>query len=273
MFFLAQLTEHAPPPDGGLGWFWLPMLMLWGSASLLTLAYSAFWLWMMIECLRSEPDRFFWIWLMIIAPFPGAIVYAVARYYPALEHRSPGWLSRWTRGKELARLEAAAQQIGNPHQFIQWGDALRGVGKWKDAGEAYQQALQKDAVNLQALWGSALVAEHDQNWTDVESLTRQVLDKDPQYKFGDVSLLRGIALLEQGKTDEARSQLEQHIKRWRHPEALYRLAEICRNSGDDAAARDHLRAMLQDLNASPYAIARKHGRWKSRAKKMLRQLK
>jgi hypothetical protein len=30
--------------------------------------------------------------------------------------------------------------------------------------------------------------------------------------------------------------------------------------------------MLQDLNASPTAIARKHVRWRSRAKQMLRKM-
>jgi len=274
MPLLAQLPhELAPPADGGIGfWFSLHMLLLWGTASLLTISYGLFWLWMMIQCLRSEPDKYFWIWLLIVAPFPGAIVYAVVRHYPSLERESAGVLGKWTRGKELARLQAAAEQIGNAHQYVQWGDALREVGRWDGARAAYQQALKKEPANLPALWGASLVAQHHQQWADVERWTRSILDRDPQYKFGDVSLLAAISLAEQGKAAEARAHLEQHTKRWRQPEAMYRLAELCHAAGDDNAARDHLRAMLQDLNASPPAIARKYGRWKSRAKKLLKTL-
>ena len=45
---------------------------------------------------------------------------------------------------------------------------------------------------------AALVAEHDQRPGDVEQLTRKILDKDPQYKFGDVSLAYGKSLADQG---------------------------------------------------------------------------
>jgi len=53
---------------------------------------------------------------------------------------------------------------------------------------------------------------------------------------------------------------------------VYLLACRCRDDGDAAAAREHLLSLLRDLNASPTAIARKFGRWKSLARKMLRKL-
>ena len=271
MELLAQIGDSGPDNQPGL-WFLLHSVFLSGVFSLLSLAYGVFWLWMLIQCLRSEPDRFFWIWLFIIAPFPGAIVYAVLRYFPTREHSSPAFLRKWTRGKELARLETAAEQIGNPHQFIQWGDALRDVGKWDDAEDAYHRALQKDPENVQALWGAALVAEHHRDFELVADLTKRILAKDPQYKFGDVSLAYGKALDEHGEPEAAREHLEQHIRRWRHPEGLYRLARLCEEDGDVDTAKQHLRALLQDLNASPTAIARKYGRWKSRARQMLKRL-
>lgn len=261
------LNPHAP----GL-WMLGPVVVLPWVFSALWLLYSAFWLWMLIHCIRFEPDRFFWIWVMLIVPFVGVIVYAATRYFPAGDHPAPELVRRWLRGKDLARLQAAAEQIGNPHQFIQWGDALRDVGGWRRAGSAYDQALRKDPENLPALWGAALVAEHDGRSGDVVALCRKILAKDPQYKFGDVSLAFGKALADQGKTDDARAHLDQHVRRWRHPEGLYLLAKLCREQGDPAAARQHLRSLLQDLNASPTAIARKHGRWKSRARQLLRQL-
>lgn len=248
--------------------FFLIGLVIYG----IILLYSAFWLWMIVHCALREPDRYFWVWLLIVVPFPGAIVYAVVRFFPQREYAVPAWLRAWTRGNELARLQTAAEQIGNAHQFIQWGDALREVGRLDQANAAYAQALAKDPKSLQALWGAAQVAVRQKRPADVEAYCRQVLAIDPQYKFGDVSLAYCRALKDQGQSAKMREQLEQHVRRWRHPEAVYLLACQCRDEGEVAVAREHLLSMLRDIHGSPTAIARKFGRWRSLGRQMLRKL-
>jgi hypothetical protein len=241
-------------------------------ASILTIPYAAFWIWMLVHCYRTEPDRQSWLWILIIAHPIGPIAYFILRYLPSKEFTAPAFLRRWTRGAELGRLESAAYQIGNPHQFVQWGDALREVGRLDQACDAYGEALKKDPENVQALWGSALVAGKQKRYADVRSLTRRVLDKDPHYKFGDVSLAYARALNELGEFEAARSHLDQHLRRWRHPEGVFLLARLCESQGATELARDHLQALVRDINGSPAAIARKHGRWKSRAQNLLRKL-
>lgn len=270
MWLLSEVTEiqmpvEDPSGDGSL-------MLLEVIASLMTGPYFLFLIWMLIHCYRTEPDRFFWTWILIITQPIGPVAYFFLRYLPSKEYPAPAFLRRWTRGRELLRLETAAQQIGNPHQFVQWGNALREVGNLNRANEAYAQALKKDPLNVQALWGSAQIATSQKRYDDVRMLTRKILDQDPQYKFGDVSLENGRALKELGDLEAARKQLEWHIQRWRHPEAMYLLAEICLSQGDHKLARDQLLALIQDINGSPLAIARKHGRWKSRARQLLRRV-
>ena len=270
MWMLAQVSEtpiHQNDPTGS-GIFWIFEIIL----SLLSAPYFLFWIWMLFHCYRTEPDRQFWIWILIIAQPIGAFAYFVLRYLPTKEFPTPPFLRKWTRRRELTRLETAAQQIGNPHQFIQWGNALREVGLLEQADQAYVQALKKDSQNIQALWGAAQVAASQKRYSELCTLTRQVLDEDPQYKFGDVSLLHGRALKEIGEVDAARNHLEQHVKRWRHPEALFLLAEMYAVQGKRKEARDNLLALIQDINGSPIGIARRHGRWKSRAKQLLRKV-
>jgi hypothetical protein len=238
----------------------------------LGLIYFAFMCWMLVHCVRTEPDRQFWMWLIIVVWGVGPAVYFVVRYLPSVDYRGPEFLLRWTRGRELERLETAAIQIGNPHQFTRWGDALREVGKLDEAARAYQKALEKDPKDLPALWGAARVAALQQRFADVRDITRKILDKDPQYKFGDVSLELGKSLMELGERAAAVDHFDSHVRRWRHPEALYALARLRVEEGDVGAARDHLQSMLHDINGSPAAIARKHGRWKSRARQLLRKL-
>ncbi len=269
---LAQLEQPGFDPlasPGFGGWICLGMSLLISGMGLL---YGAFWMWMLIHCILHEPDRFFWIWLLVVVPFPGPIVYAILRFFPQREFSAPRWLRAWMRGKELSRLEAAAGQIGNPYQFIQWGDALRETGRYSQANDAYRQALAKDPQSLQALWGAALVAVRQQRPEDVKALCGQILALDPQYKFGDVSLAYGRALKDLGEAAAVRQHLEQHVRRWRHPEAVYLLACQCRADGDPVAAREHLQAMLRDINGSPVSIARKFGHWRSLGRKLLRQL-
>jgi hypothetical protein len=271
MWLLAEAADQVTdiPIDPSVLWM---MMFLQIVTSLLTIPYFVFFIWMLIHCYRTEPDRFFWIWILIIAQPIGPIAYFLLRYLPSKEFPAPAFVRRWTRGRELVRLETAAEQIGNPHQFVLWGDALRELGHLDKAKEAYERALKKDPQQIQALWGAAQVALSQKRYADARLLTRRVLDKDPQYKFGDVSLAHARALNELGELDAARTHLEQHIRRWRHPEAMYLLAKLCANQGDTIAARQHLLGLIQDINGSPAAIARKFGRWKSLARQLLRKL-
>lgn len=274
MWFLAQVEDLDIDPafhqiDPELLWLTAIFQILF---SLLTIPYLVFLIWMLIHSYRNEPDRFFWTWVMIVVQPFGAIAYFILRYLPSKEFPAPAFLRRWTRGREILRLETAAEQIGNPHQFVLWGDALREVGNIDKAREVYVRALKKEPQNLQALWGSAQIATAQKQYEEVKSFTRQILDQDPQYKFGDVSLSYGRALNELKDYEAARTHFENHVRRWRHPESLYLLAKLCVAQGDPTAARQNLQALIQDINGSPYAIARKFGRWKSLARQMLRKL-
>ncbi|MAG94517.1 MAG: hypothetical protein CMJ48_12320 [Planctomycetaceae bacterium] len=247
-------------------------LLCFSSISFVYLAYSAFWLWMFIECLRKDPDRYFWLWIFIFLWFPGPLIYFFLRWMPTNQIRAPRFLQRFTSSSKLQRLETAAEQIGNAHQFIELGDARLEISQFAPAGRAFARALEKEPDNLQALWGAARVDAQQEQFEPAREKLRKILDVDPQYKFGDVSLEYGKALGRLDLHDEARDHLEDHMNRWRHPEALYLLAAIYLEEGRRQDARAQLQAMLLDINGSPKAIARKFGIWKSRARKLLKTL-
>src|SRR5215218_8707543 len=69
---------------------------------------AAFWIWMLIHCIRNDPDRNLWIWILLIGNFPGALVYFFVRWVPGRTATdTPSLLKRWTSGRKLARLEHA----------------------------------------------------------------------------------------------------------------------------------------------------------------------
>lgn len=244
----------------------------WTPWPLLNFAALAFVIWMGIYCYRNDPERYIWLWLIIIFRPLGAIVYFFVRWLPGAKVKAPGFMHKVTRKRSINRLQIAAQQIGNPHQFIELGDALRETGQWDRSLDAYLKALNKDPKNPQALWGAACGQYHKEQFEAAHENLTQLLEIDPAYKFGDVSLLQGKTLHALGRLDEARDHLEGHIKRWRHPEAIYLLANLYADNGQSAAAHEQLQSLIMDIEASPSAIARKQSAWKRKAKSMLRKL-
>lgn len=276
MLVLLQ-TGATPPPeyDPGLppefyhpsAWSLLTDLIFGGSW-----LYFAFFVWMLISCIRNDPERHLWLWIILVLQPFGPFIYFIARWIPTMRIEPPKALRKFLRGGEIRRLQIAAKQIGNAHQFVELGEALRDSGQTVAAGEAFHKALAKDGKNLQALWGAATIEYEQGKYAEASEKLERVLSTDPAYKFGDVSLCYCKTLQALGETDKARTQLEAHTRRWRHPEGLYRLATIYSQQGDNAAARTQLEALIQDLDGAPRAIVRKQLFWKSRARKLLRKL-
>lgn len=264
-------AENPTPPPGGqpdLGWWpWL-----WFLYWLISVLCVPAWIWMLWHCYRHEPDREFWFWVMLLIP-PAAIVYFFARFLPGSGGDAmPKGLKRLSKGREIEKLETAARQIGNPHQWIQLGDALRDVGQYSEAAEAYEKALAKEDDNIQALWGAGIANLELKQFQNARELLEKALTIKPDYKFGDMSLAYGRTLAEMGEIEQSTEHLEHHINRWRHAEALYLLATLELERGNPQQARTHLEGLLLDINGSPKAIARKQTRWKSRAVKLLRRI-
>ena len=145
-------------------------------------------------------------------------------------------------------------------------------GKDRPGRDAFQRALQKEPANMPALWGAAQVAMARQNFAAAKPHLEQILANDRSYKFGDVSLAQCRTLAMLKETDAACECLEQHLKRWTHPEAYVLLATLLIERGDVAAAREHLEATLSDLSGGPAFFARQNRSWARKAKRLLARL-
>lgn len=255
-------VPHAPS--------WL--LWLYGLQSLLLIPGLCLWVWMLVDCIRNEEDRNLWLWILIFFNAIGSVLYFLFRWLPRRRRFTRTMTAWFSRGRTLGRLQAAAHQIGNPHQFVQWGEALREAGQLAQARHAFEQALAKDPQNLPALWGIAQVEQQQGNFAQAREHLQTILSIDASYKFGDVSLAYGRALTELQDETAARQHLEQHVSRWTHPEAIVRLSVLLIKQGETAAARQRLSGLLIDMQGCPRYFARQNSAWTSQAKKLLRTL-
>jgi len=254
-----------PVSPWSLFWHWVLTGPLW-------LAYLALLLWMIYYCVRNDPTWFFWLWIMLLVQPFGAIAYFVVRYLPSRDYENWSFSKWWRKTRALPRLEAAATHIGNAYQHVLLGDALRDLKRYEQAQASYRQALSKEPDNLSALWGAASINFLSRNFADAKAQLTCLLAKDPNFKFGDASLLLAKSMLELGEIPQSQAHLEQHVNRWRQPEALYLLARLYADQGQIEPARSLLQGLLADLQVSPSAIARKSIFWKSRARRLLRRL-
>lgn len=244
----------------------------WAVSGPLSIGYLILLVAMIFYAVRNDPNWGFWLWIMLIAQPFGAIIYFLVRYLPSMQYEDWSIIKRWRKARTLPRLETAANHIGNPYQFVLWGDALKEVNRYDQAASAYARALAKEPGNLSALWGAARINFLQKKWPEAKDQLALILQQDPSFKFGDVSLLYGKCLLELEQNDEAVQHLQQHIRKWRQPEAVYLLGQQYARQGENAKAREQLEGLISDLYASPRAIARKSIFWKSRAQRLLRSL-
>jgi hypothetical protein len=59
------------------------LLGLWLIAAVISLLGTAFWLWMLVDCVINEPshgnDKLVWILLIVLLPFLGSVLYYFVR--------------------------------------------------------------------------------------------------------------------------------------------------------------------------------------------------
>lgn len=242
------------------------------SLGIWVLLSSAFWMLMIFDCVRNEPDRQTWLWILLFLNVAGALIYFFACWLPRSNMPVPNYFKRWTMRQELWNAEAGVRNIGKAHQYVALGNVLTEIGDLEKAATTFQQALDKEPKNIHALWGLAYIEMHHKQFTLAREHLAALVELDPDYKCGEGSLLYGKALFELPDWKSAKTHLEKDLKYWGHPEAAIMLASIQRQEGNLEQARDYLEGMLTKLRAAPIYHYRRHQQTLRKAEKMLRTL-
>ncbi len=234
---------------------------------------TAFWIWMIIDCAREEEDRS-WYFILFFTYVLGAVIYLIVRKIPRIkgEVPAPSFLKKLVNKKKLMELEAAARRIGNPYQFLDWGNALFKVNDYKNALTQYTQAVLKQDSLAEAWWGKAQCESRLKKYEAALASFEKLYTLESEYAYGEATLSYGRLLLEQGKKDKAQSVLEKHMERFRLPEALYLLATIYHEQGKQQQARELLDTLITDVQSAPGYHMRKQKKWMARARILLTRL-
>ena len=244
--------------DGGTG------ILSW----LLGVVAFGFSIWMAFDCWRRGRDGY-WIWIILATGGIGALVYFFTQYWDGSRLEYGLWW-RLTIGGRIRELKSRAHHLDTSAAFEELGETLAGVGKWKDAEEAYRGALKRDAGNFdaQVRLGYALVEldRADEAWT----LLGPAYQKNPG--FDDDKLIRHLARCQamRGNFVDARALYEYFLRKHSYTEVQLEYARMLLKSGDADAGRKALGELIHDAEHAPRFAQRRDRRWVREAKRLLK---
>jgi hypothetical protein len=236
---------------------------------------TVLWISMIYDCVTNEPERNVWLWILIILNLPAALLYFFVRFLPranlSFAAGRGSALGRFTRRRELQAAELAAQSVGTAHHWVELGRLLQDTGQPERAFEAFRRALERDAEDLEALWGAGTVALEAGRYAEAAGHIERLLGHDPDFRRGDASAAFGRALVAVGETERAREHLLDHLRRWGHPEARLLLAPLLKQADQAEAARTELETLIAGVRGGPAYHYRNHRAAARQAERLLRR--
>jgi hypothetical protein len=245
----------------------MPVLytVLWGLGGI-------FWIWMLVDCMLNEPDKYMWLWILFIGNIPAAIVYFIVKQPVAFRAVMPKFLLRITRGNEISRAELDVYNVPNAYNYGKLGDVYFELGDAKNAGIAYNKALEFDPKDISGLWGAAQADMKNKDYEAAKQKLESLLKIAPEHRFGDPALEYGRAFFELKDFKAAKKQLLKYLEKWSNPEAKLMLAHILADEGGAAEAGKILDEALLDIKGSPKFYYNKKRKWIGKIKALKSKL-
>jgi tetratricopeptide (TPR) repeat protein len=133
-------------------------------------------------------------------------------------------------------------QPNNPEALAQLGLALFGLGRYEEAERYYRQSLEINPMSASTLCNLATVLQGDP--PQAEKYLRQALKLNP--KYADARSKLGLSLAFAGRLREAKGAFQKALKvDPRHAEALLGLGQIARTEGHFAEAESFVKRALK----------------------------
>lgn len=238
-------------------------------ANPVTLAITAFQLWMLIHAVRNRE----WLWALFI--LIGSGIGAFWYYFTVYRETAPSGFELPGAGSRarVRELQAKIHHLDNAYHHFQLGDVYFQRGKYAEAEKCYRAALERDAkdIDIRAHLGQCLVRLNRP--AEARPLLEGVMNEKPDHDYGYSMMALAEALMALGENDNAVLYWQHITQHHSYPRARVQLAELYAAKNQPDAARAELKEVLSD---DPHAPAYQRARdrvWVRRAKNLMAKLR
>jgi hypothetical protein len=219
------------------------LFSLFSTHSVAAMLYAILALWLIIDCARTR--NFMWIWLILVFPPIGGLAYLFIYKFP--EWQLFDRLNRLFFGtRRVKELRHKIHHMNLPYHWVQLGHEYRLQKKWREAAEAYGNALQLEPQDNEAKYGLGVAKlELDEPQASLEILY-PLVQANPRLEHGHALITIAQAYLKMGMRAEARQTYEYILQFYSYPEVQFEYAKLLHEMGDCAQAEILLKRLVED---------------------------
>ncbi len=233
-----------------------------------TVPLALFALWGLITAIRFQ--HWVWVVLQLAMPVFGAFLYFFFHLHTHAESgfELPGAVDK----KRIKRVEADLARLDKAHLHAELGDIYYAMGKLPRALAAYQAAHERDGkdLDIRAHLGAVLVRLGRP--AEALPLLQGVVAEKPRHDHGHTLMALAEAQTALGDADLAIATWKRVIAGNSYARARVQLAELYLARGEDDAARELLKKVLEDDRTSPDFHRRREAVWVRRAQRAMKQV-
>lgn len=224
-----------------------------------------------VDILRVRAE-WYWLFVALFVPVLGPATYFLVYYGPwanRLGRLSPAAAQRAEAKRRLRELDIQLQHWRGPSILAESGELLLGLNKRKRAEVLLREARDAGAeLKEYALPLANVLQVEGGRWREALPLLEELVELEPDYKFGAARMSLARTLDELGDADRAERELRAVLVKRSPPEAKVRLARLLlrRHEGEEAARL--LAEVRADAEGMPVYLRREHAPWLRAARRL-----
>ena len=230
---------------------------------------------MIVHCIRTGRSLL-WIWVIVVLPGIGALIYAGVEILPALfGHRGTRQAVRSVSraldpAQNLRRYELEVRQTGNVASRQRYADELLRLERAAEAEQAYRSALTGLYEHDPGLlWGLARAQLAQGKASEARATMESLFAHNPAFQSPDARLFQARALHADGRNEAALAEYRALAPGYAGAEAKLRLAQLLKQMGQPAEARQVLQELLEHARLAPRHYRRMQMQWLAEARSEL----
>jgi hypothetical protein len=229
-----------------------------------------------LHCLREENPAE-WLLAIFLLPVVGPVLY-FGYYYVLLDEKNPQQLELQPaiKGREAQQLVAETLQkreqgVMIPGETESLGRACFVLGKWDDATKYFREFLEhrppEEDLRTRYFLAQALLKQAQ--WKEAIEALQDVIAQEQHFDHGNALVLLGEAFLNFDDRERAEMSYEAALEKGEHPKAMYQLALLKIEAGNEDEGRKWLDKLIESAREAPKFYRRIARYWarQARAKK------